>query len=201
MRPFVHRVSLLVFVAAAALSAYVFCVVQVLQSYPFPRLGAYGTQPFLFLTYTEVIEVSLPVSFGAFVVWEYGRLSPRPRVGGSVRAIGRSLIFFGAGVAAIVYTEIHLVWGELWYGVHAWPSFPGGGGYPWGGEQVAYNLCFVRDPSYTQSTPNCSFLNYDWLLGLAVTAVIVGVAAEFYFRSRSTGEREEGSPARLAGEA
>jgi hypothetical protein len=180
---FVGRTGFLVFVGGLALSVYVFFVVQVLQSYPFHQLGAYGNQPFLFFTYSETIEVTLPVSFVSFAVWRHERLRSRSLPRASPRAIGESLVVFGGSIAATVYSEIHLAWGELWYGVHVWPGLLGGGGYPWGDEQVAYNLCFVREPSFTQNTPNCYFLNYNWLLGIAVVAFLVGVFIEYYLRS------------------
>jgi len=186
----IERVSLLVFVAGLALSAYVFFVVQVLQSLPFHQLGAYGNQPFLLLTYSETIELTLPASIIAFAIWQYERVS-RSRPFAAPRAIGKSLVVFGGLVAATVYSEIHLVWGELWYGVHVWSGVPGGGGYPWGDEQVAYNLCFVREPSYTQNTPNCYFLNYNWLLGIAAVAFIAGVVIGLYFRSEDSSHHPE----------
>jgi len=177
-----ERACLLVFAATLALSLYVFFKVQVLQSYPFSSAGAFGNQTLFLLTYTQTIEVSGPLSFAAFSAWSYTRLTPRSLTS-LARAIGRSLLLFGGATAAIDYTETHLVWGELWYGIHVWPALPGGGGYPWGDEQVAYNLCSLKEPSYTPQTPNCYFLNYGWLLGMAVAAVLVGVAIELYFRS------------------
>lgn len=188
MRRPVEKLSLLVFAGALALSAYVFCVVQVLQSSPFHQLGAYGDQPFLFLTYTEVIEVAVPVAVAAYTLWSYERAGALSPIASATRAIGRSLLVFGGAGAALVYSEIHLVWGEIWYDVHLWPGLQGGGGYPWGDEQVAYNLCFVRAPTYTQSTPNCYFLNYNWLLGIAVAAFLVGAALELRFRYGPVGD-------------
>jgi hypothetical protein len=185
LKQYIEGLSLLVFVGGFALSVYVFLVVQVLQSYPFHQLGAYGSQPFLFLTYSETIEAALPVSVVAFAVWEYERMKSHSLPWAALKATGKSLVVFGSLVAATVYTEIHLVWGELWYGVHVWSGLLGGGGYPWGDEQVAYNLCFVKEPTFTQSTPNCYFLNYNWLLGVAIAALMVGVVIELYFGSDS----------------
>ena len=183
-----ERLSLLVFVVGLGLSVYVFVVVQVLQSYPFQHLGAYGDQPFLFLTYTEVIEIALPASYFSFMLWEYLRSGAKSFVPGAIRAVGRSLAVFGGAAAAVVYCEIHLVWGELWYNVRVWPGLQGGGGYPWGDEQVAYNLCFVKASTYTQSTPNCYFLNYNWVLGVAMVAVLLGLVVELHFRSGAKAE-------------
>jgi len=191
LRQYIEGLGLLVFAGASALSVYIFFVVQILQSYPFHQLGAYGNQPFLLLTYSETIEVALPVSVVAFAVWQYERMKSHSLPWAALNAIGRSLVVFGGVGAAMVYSEIHLVWGELWYGAHVWSGLLGGGGYPWGDEQVAYNLCFVKEPTFTQSTPNCYFLNYNWLLGIAVAALMVGVVIELYFRSDSYRNRIE----------
>ena len=64
-----EMLGLLVFLSGLALSVYVFLVVQVLQSSPFPQVGAYGNQPFLFLTYSEVIEAAFAISLVSFAVW------------------------------------------------------------------------------------------------------------------------------------
>jgi len=80
------------------------------------------------------------------------------------------LITLGFIVAPIVYVETRLLWGEILPGVRVWQGLPGGGGYPWGGEQVAYNSCFIS-PSALR---NCAFLNYDELFWLAVLAVVIG---------------------------
>jgi hypothetical protein len=182
LRQFIRRLPFLVFVLGLAVAVYVFLVVQVLQSYPFHHLGAFGDQPFLLLTYTETMEVALPVSMVAFAVWQHDRLRSRHQHWAAPRAIAKSLAVFGGLGAVTVYSEIHLVWGELWYGVHVWAGLLGGGGYPWGDEQVAYNLCFVREPTFTPSTPDCYFLNYNWLLVIAVAAFIVGAFISFYLR-------------------
>ncbi len=178
----VERLSFVLFVVGFAISAYIFIVVQVLQSYPFPHQGVYGDQQFFVLTYSEALEVAGPLSMAAFAAWSYAR-SALSRSMALLHATGRTLVVFGGLVAGIVYTEIHLIWGELWYGLHVWPSLPGGGGYPWGDEQVAYNLCFIKESTFTAQTPNCSFLNYNWLLGFAVAALLAGAVIEFYFRS------------------
>ena len=187
MERLLERLSLLGFAVTLVLSLYIFLKVQVLQSFPFSYAGAYGNQVLLFLTYTQTMEVSGPLSFSAFAVWSCSRERFPQSLASVARGIARSLLLFGGLTAAIVYAETHLVWGELWYGVHVWPSLPGGGGYPWGDEQVAYNLCFIKEGSYTPQVPNCSFLNYNWLLGLAVSAFLVGLVIELYFRSNPSG--------------
>jgi len=80
------------------------------------------------------------------------------------------MLVFGLLVAAVVYVETRLIWGELVPGFRIWQGLPGGGGYPWGTEQVAYNLCWIA--SNTQG--NCNFLNYNELFWIALSLAILG---------------------------
>ncbi len=181
-----QEVSLGLFLVTFVLGSYVFLKVQVLQSYPFYHLGAWGTDQLFLLTYSQTLEVAIPVSILAFAIWQSTALSvSRPNTPIAL-ALGRTLLFFGAVGTAVTYTEIHLLWGELWYGLHAFPGLPGGGGYPWGDEQVAYNLCFIKEPSYTPVTPNCYLLNYNEILAIAVAALIVGIALLMHHRPNSS---------------
>ena len=180
-----RELAFLVFLITFALACFIFVVVQVLQSYPFGHLGFYGDQQLLGLTYTQTFEVAAPVCVVAFAAWQFGRFpggSPKSRM---ARAMGRTMLVFGALVAAVVYVETLLLWGEIWFGVHAFPGLPGGGGYPWGGEQVSYNLCLSRAPGYSVQTPNCYFLNYNEVLAVAVLSLIVGGIMAAYLRQSS----------------
>ena len=77
----------------------------------------------------------------------------------------------GTLVAAVVYIETRLLWGEVIPGVHVWAGLPGGGGYPWGTEQVAYNTCLVQ-PSASR---DCAFLNYNELFWIALVAAMISL--------------------------
>lgn len=178
-----ENLAFFIFLASFAASAYVFVDVQVLQAYPFYHLGAYGRDVLVGLTYTQTLEVVAPSSAAAFGAWLFLRSSLRSSKKRALLALGWTLVFYGGLIAIIAYTETYLLWGNLWYGVHLWAGLPGGGGYPWGDEQLAYNLCFIREPSYTPLTQNCYFLNYDWALGLGVFALIAGLVLAEYYRT------------------
>jgi hypothetical protein len=81
--------------------------------------------------------------------------------------------FFGGLAAIIVYSEIHLAWGELWYGVKFWRGYLAG--YPWGSERVAYNTQFIG------TEYNCGFLNYDQVLYSSILACFIG----YYLRVKN----------------
>jgi hypothetical protein len=178
-----EKLAFAVFLASFAASVYVFVEVQVLQAYPFYHLGAYGKDVFVGLTYTQTMEVAAPVSVVSFCSWLFLRSSLRSNKSRALLSLGWTLVFFGSLVAIVVYAETYLLWGNLWYGIHLWAGLPGGGGYPWGDEQLAYNLCFLREPSYTILTQNCYFINYNSALGLAVVAVISGLVIGEYYRT------------------
>ena len=74
----------------------------------------------------------------------------------------------GLVVAPVVYTETHILWGEVLPGVRVWGGLQGGGGYPWGAEQVAYNTCFVQ----SAVAGDCNFLNYDELLLISCLGIL-----------------------------
>ena len=152
-----------------AVAIFAFVQVQVLQAYPFYE-GVYGNELLLpGITYTVGLEIFALLAFAGLLLWSYSRAE-----GGRGRrlgkAFGNSLLFFGILVALIVYAETHLLWGEIIPGVHVWQGLQGGGGYPWGTEQVAYNTCFI-----SSAVPgDCTFLNYDDLFWLAIICAIVG---------------------------
>lgn len=157
---------------------FVFVRVQVLQAYPFYS-GAYGNELlFLGITYTVGLEVFSLVAFAGLFFWAFSD-AEGGRNEKLLKAAGSALLVMGILVAAIVYVETRLLWGEVLPGVHLWQGLPGGGGYPWGGEQVAYNTCFIA----SNIQGDCEFLNYDELFWLAVLSAAVG----FILRHRSPG--------------
>lgn len=148
---------------------FVFVKVQVLQAYPFYH-GDFGNEPlFLGVTYTVGLEIFSLVAFAGLFSWAFSH-AEGGRNDRLVKASGSALLLFGTLVATIVYVETRLLWGEVLPGVRVWQGLPGGGGYPWGSEQVAYNTCLIA--SSVQG--NCEFLNYNELLWLAVLCGIIG---------------------------
>ena len=146
-----------------------FVRVQVLQAYPFHN-GVFGDEPFILgVTYTISLEIFALVAVLGVLLWTYARASGdwRARL---LKAIGEATLVFGALVAGVVYVETRLLWGEILPGIHVWQGLTGGGGYPWGTEQVAYNTCFI--PSVVRG--DCEFLNYNELLLIALSCVVVG---------------------------
>ena len=150
--------------------AYVFVRVQVMASYPFYD-GVYGNQTlFAGITYTVALElfgVLLAVSIfvGGFSK-AGGTLSARV-----MKAAGATLLVIGLAIALVVYAETNLPWGNLLPGVHLWQGLPGGGGYPWGAEQVAYNTCYFA----SATKGDCDFLNYDGLFLIGLAAAVIGL--------------------------
>jgi hypothetical protein len=84
-------------------------------------------------------------------------------------------LIFGILVAVIVYVETRVLWGEIIPGIHVWQGLQGGGGYPWGTEQVAYNTCFIESPV----RGDCTFLNYNELFWLAISSAVVGFVLRY----------------------
>jgi len=163
------RIGLVGAVIGLSGAAYMYLEVQVLKSYPFHG-GVFGNAYLLpDLTYTTALELFAILAAAGLFTRSYAG------VGGTnmarvINAIGTMLLTLGIPVAAIVYAEIHLVWGEVLPGVHLWQGFPGGGGYPWGFERVAYNLCLAP----VGGTDNCYFLNYDELFWIAIMSAVAG---------------------------
>ena len=159
----------------------VFLVVQVLQSYPFYSGAAGNESLFPGVTYTVSLEIFAILAFIGVLTWSYSRT-----VGGRRRrlekAVGNALLILGLLVALIVYVETRLLWGEIIPGVHLWQGLPGGGGYPWGTEQVAYNTCFVA----SAVSGDCAFLNYNELFWLAVLCAIIGFITRYSFSDDPT---------------
>ena len=163
------RIGLAIALLASTGAAFVFVQVQVLTSYPFYS-GVFGTQPlFLGVTYTASLEIFVVLAGVGLFIRTYSKStgSTNSRV---IRAAGSTLMIMGVVIATIVYVETRLLWGEILPGVHLWQGLPGGGGYPWGAEQVAFNTCFV--PSSIAG--DCTFLNYDELFWLAAVSAVIG---------------------------
>jgi len=152
----------------------VFLRVQVLQAYPFYN-GVFGNeQLFPGVTYTVGLEIFALLAFTGVFAWFYSRTEGgrRQRLG---EGAGSTLLVFGILVAGIVYVETCLLWGNVVPGIHVWSGLPGGGGYPWGSEQVAYNTCFIA----SAVSGDCTFFNYDELFWLAVACIIAGFVMRY----------------------
>jgi hypothetical protein len=163
------NVSLAITLAGFLGAAYVFARVQVLQSYPFYN-GVFGNEQLAFgITYTEALELFAAMAGTGLFARTYLRTSGTRKTR-ALKALGGTILAVGLIIAPLVYVETRLLWGEILPGVHIWQGFPGGGGYPWGGEQVAYNTCLVQ----SGTAGDCLFLNYDELFWLAVFAVVIG---------------------------
>ena len=180
-----HALSLFglaVFISFLAASVYVFAIIQLLPPGDawlasfIPFRGSYGdAQPIPGVSFTVALEASGLLSFLGLFLYGYGRrndFKPKQRVLSSLSA---PLKIFGVLVAAIVYTETHLFWGEIWYGVKFLNLNPSG--FPWGSERVAANTCLV--PTVAD---NCLFLNYDELLLISITLAIVGFFISHRYR-------------------
>jgi len=155
-------------------AAYIFLEVQVLSSYPFYGT-VYGPDNLLpGLTYTEALEVFGIVAAAGLFTRGY-TTSRRVGKGRSVDGLADVLLVLGVIIAIVVYTETHLMWGEVLPGVHFWGGLPGGGGYPWGSARVAYNLCLIP----VGSTVNCNLLNYDELFWIAVLSAVAGYVMKY----------------------
>ena len=121
------------------------------------------------VTYTAALEISAAVAVVGVFLWAYA-CAPGERRERLVKAIGETSVVFGVLVTGVVYLETPLLSGEILPGVHLWRRLLGGGGYPWGAEQVAYNTCFI--PSAVRG--DCEFLNYNELLLIGLVCVLVG---------------------------
>ena len=166
---FLPTVFLAVAVAGFAVAAYVFVEVQVLESYPF-HAGVYGTEVMAAgLTYTQALELSACAASAGLFARSYLRSGGTWKTRG-VKALGSTLFVAGVVIALVVYVETRLLWGEILPGVRVWSGLAGGGGYPWGGEQVAYNTCLVA----SNVAGDCAFLSYDELFWIALLSAVAG---------------------------
>lgn len=173
----VNRYSILgifLFLLGSGLSAYLFFLIQILNSYPFwdyvngyrlqlkPFTAVYGDitylpSPFQFLKYTQLFDIGVALAFIGLFIW---KLSGSGKVNRNMilSASGFTLLVTGTICAVIVYLQINVLTGK---------NLPWGA-YAWGTERVAYNTQFMG------AEYNCSFLNYNQLLYLSVLMAIVG---------------------------
>ena len=166
--------GIILFLFGAALSAFLFFLIQILNSYPFwdyingyrlqlqPFTAVYGDitylpWPFQFLRYTQLFDISVALAFIGVFVWKLadsGKFNRRAVLSAS----GYTLLVTGTICAVIVYLQIDvLTWVHLPWGEYAWAS-----------ERVSYNTQFLG------SEYNCSFLNYAQLLYLSVSMAVIG---------------------------
>ena len=174
------RLGLGVFLVFIILAVYVFALIQLVPpgdawlAALIPYRGHYGVDQALpGVTYTELLECSGSLSFLGLFIYSLGRVGPSPILRRAVVSLSLPLKVFGLAIAAIVYTETHLLWGELWYGAKLFAVNPQG--FPWGNERVASNLCFLHGSDYVPAYGSfCWFLNYDELLFIAIGMFILG---------------------------
>ena len=173
----INRTSILgmiLFLLGLGLAAYLFFLIQILNSYPFwdyingyrlqlkPFTAVYGDitylpSPLQFLKYTQLFDISVALAFIGLFIWKLsgsGKVTRKTILSAS----GFTLLVTGTICAVIVYLQIdvltskHLPWGA----------------YAWGSERVAYNTQFMG------AEYNCTFLNYTQLLYLSVLMAIIG---------------------------
>ena len=170
------------FVSFLAIASWIFTLVQLLPpgnawlASVIPFRGLYGDAQLIpGISYTQALELSGLISFVGLFTYSCARnpfSSWRHQI---IQGLGAPLKFFGVLVGVIVYTETHLLWGELWYGLKFLDLYPQG--FPWGNERVASNTCFLHGADYLPSYgANCWFFNYDQLLLVSIAAAIVGLA-------------------------
>jgi hypothetical protein len=184
-------VGFTVFVAFFVLAVYVYALIQLLPpgdawlSSAIPFRGHYGVDQALpGVNYTELLEYSGLLSFVGLFAYSYGRVESPSLSRRAVFSLPLPLKVYGSVIAAIVYTETHLFWGELWYGAKLLAVNPQG--FPWGNERVASNLCFLHGSDYIPTYGSyCWFLNYDELLYIAVGMIVLG-----WLISRTESSRE-----------
>jgi hypothetical protein len=166
--------GLILFSLGSGLSAYLFFLIQILNSYPFwdyingyrlqlkPFTAVYGDitylpAPLQLLKYTQLFDIAVALAFIGLFIW---KLAGSPKVNRKtvLSAFGYTLLVTGTICAVIVYLQIdvltstHLPWG--WYA--------------WATERVAYNTQFLG------AEYNCTFLNYAQLLYISISMAIVG---------------------------
>jgi len=183
-------IGMAVFLAFFVLAVYVFVLIQLVPpgdawlSSAIPLRGHYGVDQALpGVSYTELLEFGGLISFIGLFIYSYGKVES-PSIGRRAMAsLSLPLKVFGLVIAVIVYTETHLLWGELWYGAKLVAVNPQG--FPWGNERVASNLCFLHGSDYIPSYGSyCWFLNYDELLFIALGMVLLGWLISRSFDSR-----------------
>ncbi|HEY6283589.1 MAG TPA: hypothetical protein VIW22_06660 [Nitrososphaerales archaeon] len=176
----ISRLGMGVFLVFIILAVYVFALIQLVRpgdawlAAMIPFRGHFGVDQALpGVSYTELSEYSGSLSFLGLFIYSLGRVESSSIRGRALVSLSLPLKAFGLAIAAIVYTETHLLWGELWYGAKLFTVNPQG--FPWGNERVASNLCFLHGSDYVPAYgSNCWFLNYDELLYVAIGMFILG---------------------------
>lgn len=174
------HVGMAVFVVFIILAVYVFVLIQLVPpgdawlAAMIPFRGHYGVdQAVLGISYTELLEFSGSLSFLGLFIYSLGKVESSSITRRALVSLSLPLKVFGLVIAAIVYTETHLLWGELWYGAKLFTVNPQG--FPWGNERVASNLCFLHGNDYVPAYGSyCWFLNYDELLYIAIGMFLLG---------------------------
>ncbi len=185
-------IGALIFIVFLGVAVYIFTLTQLLPPQDvwlasvIPFRGHYGEDLVISgFSYIQLLELSGSTSIFGLFLFGYGRseiASFRRRV---LLSLSLPLKVFGVLIAAIVYFETHLLWGELWYGVKLVDVYPQG--FPWGNERVASNLCLLHGSDYILSYgAYCWFLNYDELLLISVVSALAG-----WIISSRYGERTE----------
>jgi hypothetical protein len=166
--------GIFLFLLGLGLSAYLFFLIQILNSYPFwdyvngyrlqlkPFTAVYGDitylpAPFQFLKYTQLFDIGVALAFIGLFIWKLSgsRNVTRKTI---LSASGFTLLVTGTICAVIVYLEIDVLTSKYL----PW------GSYAWGSERVAYNTQFMG------AEYNCSFLNYTQLLYISILMAIIG---------------------------
>ena len=178
-----------VFVILLIVAVYIFALTQLIPpqdvwlSSLISFRGHYGEDvAFAGISYIELLEASGLLSFFGLFIYSYERKWAPSSGHRALFALSLPLKVFGTMIAALVYTETHLLWGELWYGVKLLAVYPQG--FPWGNERVASNLCFLHGNDYVPSYGSyCWFLNYDELLYIAIGMIIIGLFMSRKYRT------------------
>jgi hypothetical protein len=166
--------GIFLFLLGLGLSAYLFFLIQILNSYPFwdyvngyrlqlkPFTAVYGDitylpAPFQFLKYTQLFDIGVALAFIGLFIWKLSGSGKANRK--TILSVsGFTLLVTGTICAVIVYLEIDVLTSKYL----PW------GSYAWGSERVAYNTQFMG------AEYNCSFLNYTQLLYISILMAIIG---------------------------
>jgi len=133
-------------------------------------------------TYDLLLFSSAGVSFAGFVLWQYFRQAGAQAFEelklreGLLPSLGKALAVFGGIGALATFIDVQVTNGIYQVGNVTFTAI----GYPWWGEQVATDTCFIKAADYSSGAPNCSFLNYGDLFLIALLLAFIGLV--LYFR-------------------
>jgi len=142
-------------------------------------------------TYDLLLFSGAGVSFIGFVVWQYFRqaklLPERLEIREAlVPSLGKALAVFGGIGAVATFIDVQVMNGIYRIGSVTFTAI----GYPWWGEQVATDTCFIKGSDYAGTSPNCEFLNYGELFWIALVVAFVGTILYVkYSKVKSSGRR------------